>query len=89
MFLEVLIVLTLATMVFFTYTVIFTKQNKETVYKTACYCPLCNNELIGSGSFVSDFRLVTYKCVECEIVSNWDFDAPVPLLIECEIDERG
>lgn len=41
----------------------------------------CNNELIGSDSFVSDtLDGVTYKCTECERISVWNFDLfPVPV----------
>lgn len=52
------------------------KKEKQTCY---CYCT-CENELISSGSFVSDEELVTYKCVKCGEVSKWYFDAPAPIL---------
>jgi Zn-finger protein len=64
------------------------KQNELNYYlgklnrqKTFCYCPLCGNELISSGSFVSDDDVVTYKCTKCLLVSRWDFDAPAPVLL--------
>ena len=47
---------------------------------TFCYCPKCKNELISSGSFVSDEKLVTYKCTDCGTVTEWLFDAPAPIL---------
>lgn len=51
---------------------------------TFCYCPNCRNELVSSGSFISDKKFVTYKCTECGEVSKWLFDPPVPILIKKE-----
>ena len=56
------------------------KQKKK--QGTFCYCPNCKNELISSGSFVSDEELVTYSCTECGSVTEWLFDAPAPILIK-------
>ena len=53
------------------------KQQRQTTF---CYCPRCKNELIHSGSFVSDEELVTYKCTLCDTVTEWLFDAPAPIL---------
>lgn len=50
--------------------------------RTFCYCPQCHNELISSGSFVSDEEVVTYKCTKCGKVSEWDFDVPCPMLLK-------
>jgi len=51
--------------------------------KTFCYCPLCWNELISSGSFVSDEDVVTYKCTQCTLITRWNFDiAPAPILLK-------
>lgn len=59
---------------------IFRKKEKQTTF---CYCPNCKNELISSDSFISDEDVVTYKCVKCGIVSEWNFDAaPAPILIK-------
>lgn len=59
------------------------KEYDEPVQRTACYCPECNNELINSGSFLSDEEYVVYQCSECGDVSKWNFDiAPAPILIE-------
>lgn len=55
------------------------KKEKQTTF---CYCPVCKNELISSDSFVSDKEVVTYKCTKCGIVSEWDFDAPAPILLK-------
>lgn len=63
---------------------LFSRKPKQTTF---CYCPKCNNELIGSNSFVSDLYVngeneVTYKCSECGHVSIWNFDiTPVPVLM--------
>jgi len=55
------------------------KYNRQ---RTFCYCPLCQNELISSNSFVSDEDVVTYKCAKCLLVSRWDFDSsPMPMLV--------
>lgn len=53
------------------------KKKKQTTF---CYCPNCNYELIGNKCFVSDYNLVTYKCKQCECISMWQFDTPVPIL---------
>jgi len=49
---------------------------------TFCYCPKCNNELISSNSFIKDTDFVYYKCNKCGQESKWDFDFPVPILVE-------
>ena len=56
------------------------KRKKVAKQGTFCYCPNCKNELISSGSFVSDEELVTYKCTSCGTVTEWLFDAPAPIL---------
>jgi len=56
-------------------------KNKKKEQSTGCFCPNCNNELINSGSFVKEEKLVHYKCVECKCESEWLFDAPAPILI--------
>lgn len=48
---------------------------------TFCYCQQCGNELISSGSFMEDTDLVRYVCARCGYLTEWLFDAPVPLLI--------
>lgn len=60
---------------------IFKKKEKQTTF---CHCPNCKNELISSNSFVSDEEVVTYKCVKCGVISEWDFDAPAPILLKNE-----
>lgn len=81
---NIIITLIVATALALTFDVLKEKYKNKIVLKTACYCPECNNELISSGSFVSDEELVTYKCTECGNESKWYFDAPVPILIEGE-----
>ncbi len=49
---------------------------------TFCYCPVCNNELVGTKSFLKDDGLVWYKCSRCGSRSVWDFDFPSPLLLK-------
>ena len=66
--------------------IMIVKKYDEPVQQTACYCPECDNELISSGSFVSDEEYVVYQCSKCGVVSKWYFDAPVPILIE---EKRG
>lgn len=48
---------------------------------TFCYCENCGNELVASGSFFEDTDLVRYVCSRCGLLTEWLFDAPVPLLI--------
>ena len=57
---------------------ILKKEYKQTTF---CYCPNCSNELISSGSFISDEDIVTFICVKCCVTSEWDFDAPAPILL--------
>lgn len=57
---------------------IFKRKEKQ---RTFCYCPKCNNELISSKSLISDDNLVIFKCTECQTVSEWLFETPVPILI--------
>ena len=57
---------------------IFRRKDKQTTF---CYCPNCSNELISSGSLISDKEIVTYICVKCGVTSKWDFDAPAPILL--------
>lgn len=57
----------------------FKKRKKQ---RTFVYCPHCNNELISSNSFVEDTDFVYFKCKKCGTESKWDFDTPVPLLVE-------
>lgn len=54
------------------------KQREQT---THCWCKNCGNELISSGSFFEDTDLVRYVCSRCGLLTEWLFDAPVPLLI--------
>lgn len=49
---------------------------------TFCYCPHCRNELCANGDLLSDTDLVRFRCSRCGHESGWDFDAPVPLLLE-------
>lgn len=46
-------------------------------------CRKCGNELISSGSFVSDDEYgVKYKCTDCSTESVWNFDLfPIPVEI--------
>lgn len=66
---------------FYFYFKMIAKKYDEPTQRTACYCPECNNELISSGSFVSDEKYVVYQCSKCGDVSKWYFDAPVPILV--------
>lgn len=50
---------------------------------TFVYCPGCRQELVnGRNRIVMDTDLVRYFCGECNTISAWMFDAPVPLLID-------
>lgn len=59
----------------------FRRKKKQTTF---CYCPKCNNELVGSNSFLSYEKLVVYKCSKCEEISKWFFETPVPILMNKE-----
>lgn len=61
------------------------KQTKQTTF---CWCPVCRWELCAGGEFlIDDEHGVKYRCAQCKSVSRWDFDAPVPLLLECSASE--
>ena len=61
------------------------KDFRKEKQRTFCYCPSCHNELISSGSFISDDEVVVYQCSKCEQYSYWNFDiAPVPLIIHLD-----
>lgn len=46
------------------------------------WCPECREILNdGSNCHDTDDGLVEFVCVECGCISDWDFDAPVPLYI--------
>lgn len=53
--------------------------------RTKCFCPKCDNELCGSNSYqnlMNDLNRYEYfKCSKCGEESKWDFDTPVPILI--------
>lgn len=53
---------------------------------TRIFCPKCNNELVENGELLHDGNIVIKRCNECETISNWYFDTPVPLLIKRPID---
>lgn len=63
---------------------LFFEKDEKKKQTTFCYCPECNNELIGSNSFTSDGELVMFVCTKCGTESEWDFDAPAPLLLYVE-----
>ncbi|UNA01542.1 nucleic-acid-binding protein [Bacillus phage vB_BcgM] len=49
------------------------------------FCPRCHHDLIRSGSFKSDTDDgVRYTCTTCGLKTLWDFDTPVPILLEEE-----
>lgn len=48
---------------------------------TFCYCPICKNELTSSNSFIKEDIYVYYKCSKCKKETKWDFDVPVPIII--------
>lgn len=54
-------------------------KKKQTTF---CYCK-CGNELVSDcKAFVKDTDFVYYKCPKCKRISKWDFDMPVPILID-------
>lgn len=60
--------------------------HKLNIQHTFVYCPDCHNELVGSGSFVNDEVVVTYKCSHCGLISHWNFDMFPPTLVHSEFD---
>jgi hypothetical protein len=61
-------------------------RNKYNNQGTKCFCPKCDNELCGSGSYIDNMcdqnRFEHYKCSKCGKESKWDFDMPCPFLVE-------
>lgn len=50
---------------------------------TWCFCPGCKKDLCtGNNVIMTDTDLVRYFCGDCNIVSVWNFDMPVPMLID-------
>lgn len=50
---------------------------------TWIYCPGCKRDLTTSPNvIVKDEDRVHYYCGFCNTVSSWDFDFPVPILID-------
>lgn len=70
--------------------IISTIRNGRRKPKQTCfvYCPMCQNELVSSDSFVEDKDgIIKYKCDNCGNVSFWDFaHYPVPYLRTCAMD---
>lgn len=58
---------------------------RHSVQHTFCYCPGCHQDLVAragvDGTMVMDTDLVRYQC-SCGTNSTWDFDLPVPHLLE-------
>lgn len=67
------------------------EKNRYANQRTKCYCPKCDNELCGSGSYLNLYndinRLEYYKCSNCKEESSWDFDCICPLLVSHELIE--
>jgi DNA-directed RNA polymerase subunit RPC12/RpoP len=59
---------------------LFRRQPKQTTW---VHCPNCRFELVKGGEFWGHTidGWVEYKCANCGRFSDWDFDAPVPLLV--------
>lgn len=57
----------------------FNKKRQQTIL----WCKGCRNDLVASGSFISDDdNGVKYKCINCGRESVWNFDLfPVPVEI--------
>lgn len=50
---------------------------------TFVYCPGCRLELVSATNrLVTDTDYVRYYCGDCCTVSVWDFDFPVPILVD-------
>jgi len=65
----------------------FKEKKRYNNQRTKCFCPTCDNELCGSDSHlrsVSTERgyFEMYQCSCCTTKSVFDFDAPVPILVE-------
>ena len=57
------------------------------------WCPRCGNELVSDPRTKSNMRnngrgLLDYQCGECGTWSAWDFEPPVPLLVQATGDDR-
>jgi len=61
---------------------LFKRKPKKREQTTFVYCPTCRLELCSRiECFVEDTDLVKYKCTQCGTISQWDFDAPTPILL--------
>ncbi len=54
--------------------------------RTFCYCPNCGLELCATSP-CTDTDWVRYTCRCCGTESEWDFDAPVPILRKWHLGE--
>ena len=59
----------------------FQEKQLKKGQRTFIYCPNCDNELIGSNSFIKDADYVYYKCDKCGTESKWNFDFICPILL--------
>lgn len=59
----------------------YLNNNKNKNQHTFCYCPYCRNELVGTNSYINSNNFVYFKCSICGGYSKWQYDFPVPFLI--------
>lgn len=50
----------------------------------AAYCPRCRTDLCATGRTLEDTDLVRILCLKCGSRTEWDFDAPAPILIRLD-----
>ena len=48
----------------------------------SAYCPSCKKDLVELGNLLKDDEYVQYLCANCSRISRWNFDAPLPILLE-------
>lgn len=62
---------------------------------TFCYCPKCQKELISSRRRKTEwiekgeYIIYVFGCPKCKHKSHWLFDAPVPILVDDVVEEKG
>lgn len=65
----------------------FKKFFKKLNHKKKCPCPICNNDLVSSNSYLEGHDIIKFRCVNCKTDSKWVFEAPVPFVIHSDMDE--
>jgi len=82
-----IVLLSLEVLGFLAYVLIVRRMNWQkrghSKQTTWVYCPNCDNELTGKYSTVvlDDNHGMIYECLQCGMMSRWDYDAPTPIFL--------